>query len=115
MTSRETLARLSVLAVLAFALLTVCCWWDTRWLDFNPIDDAEPTAKRHAAANGYRMEGYRGDFSQEPDADGGCEVRIVFYDCTDDPPKRKVTVKLRRTWRLAGWNITGMTVEAAEK
>lgn len=57
------------------------------------------------------MEGYYGDFTRQPDDVGGCAVRIEFYDLSDDPPKRKVTVHLKRAWRLSGWEVTEMTTE----
>ncbi len=80
-------------------------------LDFWPVKDASEEAGRYAAKSGYRMGGFYGDFTRQPDEVGGCEVRIEFYDLSDDPPKRKVTVYLRRAWRLSGWEVTDMTAE----
>jgi hypothetical protein len=111
MTRHRKVVRLFTLVLAAFVLLVCCCWWDSRWFDYWPVDDASHEARRQAEASGYRMEGYLGDFIREPDGVGGCEVRIRFRDVSDDPPKREVVFRLRRSWRLSSWKVTEMTAE----
>jgi hypothetical protein len=95
-----------------FALLAVLCavaWVVSGELDFWPIPDASREAERYATAHGLRMEAYLGDFVQEPDRIGSCEVRIEFVDRAST---QLVKLNLQRSWRWAGWNVIAMTVEA---
>ena len=102
---------MALVTLCMIGLLTCCCWWHSRLLDYWPVQDASAEARSHAANRGYRMEGFFGDFTREPDAVGGCAVRIEFHDFSHDPPRRKVTVYLRRAWRLSGWEVTETSVE----
>jgi len=103
------LRRRLLLAVLAVGLF-VCVCWPMVWFFtcHSPVSDAENTARCSADANGHRMVGYLGTIVTEPDAVGGCEVRFEFSDLSADPPQRLVTVRLRRGWSLAGWEVLEM-------
>jgi hypothetical protein len=111
MIRRVAVFRWAPVALAALTLLASLFWWESRWFDYWPVDDAAHEARWQTQARGYRMGGYLGDFLQQPDGIGGCAVRIEFYDLSDAPPKRKVTVKLRRAWRLGGWSVTEMKAE----
>lgn len=52
------------------------------------------------------MEGYSGDFISESNVLGGCEIRYQFVDYSVTPPKRHVTIQVRRGWCLGGWEVT---------
>lgn len=99
-----------IAAGLAIAGLLVCpCWPVVLFFTcYSPVQDAAATARRHAEARGYRMAGYVGDILAEPDALGACEVRFDFTDLSADPPRRVVTIRLRRGWALGGWDVVEM-------
>ena len=90
------------------AVLSAVAWVVSGELEYWPVDDASREAERYAVAHGLRMEGFLGDFVQEPDRIGSCEVRIEFADMGST---RFVKLNLRRSWRWAGWTVTAMTVE----
>lgn len=114
MTRRRRMARASAVAGAAFVLLATCCWWDSRWLDYWPGFDAFREAEVWAGERGYRLEGCFVTYEQEPDAVGGCVARVESTDVSAPTRERKVTVTLRRAWRLSGWEVESMTVEDVE-
>ena len=79
--------------------------------NYSPVPEAAEEVRRQGAKYGYRMEGYLGDITSEPNDAGGCEVRLEFSDYSVDPPQRAVTVKARRSSALSQWEI----IEVGEK
>ncbi len=102
MSRRGKIVRRSLIALSLLGLLTCTCFWrDSYFFDLYPMLEAHCEADRYAAANGYR-DGRPGEFVKQPDGVGGCEVQVVFRD----PQERKVTLRLRRAWGFAGWEVT---------
>jgi hypothetical protein len=95
---------------LCFVLASICIgylfWLVALYLTtYAPVLDAVDDVRRHGASNGYQMEGYLGDISIEPDSIGSCEVVFDFPDATDDPSKRQLKIRLRRSWAFAPWEV----------
>ena len=111
MSGRKQSIRRSVLVGAIVVVLAGGAWGLVLLSDLWPIQDAAEAARAHAAAQGYRMEGYLGQLTRQPDVIGSCEAKVEFRDTSDSPPKRRVTVRLRRAWRLSGWEVTETTVE----
>ncbi len=87
--------------------------WSAMWYfaSYSPVPEAAEEVRRQGAKYGYRMEGYLGDITSEPNDTGGCEVKLEFSDYSVDPPRRAMTVHARRSWALGQWEI----VEFSEK
>jgi hypothetical protein len=99
------------IAVAATALISLLYIRICLGLDFNPIPDAAGSIRDELKSNGYNLQGFLGDYVQESDDWGGMEVRIQFRDVDSESHARDVTVHARRSWILAPWHITKLSVD----
>jgi hypothetical protein len=98
-------------AAIALSLIALLFVRACLGLDFTPIPDAAGAIRADLKSMGYDLRGYICDYVQESDDWGGLEVRLQFQDVQSHQQKRNVTVQARRSWILASWHITKLSVD----